>query len=394
MKRNLTSLAVAGLLMSNALHAEVNVSGFATIAVGATTTGEKGLYDYNADGWDHKQGSLLGLQVSTDITDKLGGTVQVVAKGSDDFDPEIEWAYLSYQATDELRVLVGRQGAPFYMYSDYINVSYAYSWITPPKGVYNLAFSSFDGLGLIYNTSYGDYDTTFHFIYGDNNRDAKYSGIYLGSEISDLTGLTATVTKDWLTLRAGYFTADVTLKSNTLNGLANTWRSVGSLVPDAVVPGIGVISNQIADHIALDDDKSTFLELGFQMDFDTISVVGEYTNLETEDSTISADKSYYVMANKRFDGMSIQLTYGADELEKDDFTQAIQLPTFVPDLNQLTAATRAGLFAPDKTSYITLGARFEVSDSSAVKVEYTDFNSKYDNSSDTGLVRAALVLVF
>ena len=39
------------------------------------------------DNIDFKEGSLFAIQASSDLGDKLGVTVQITAKGTDDWDP-------------------------------------------------------------------------------------------------------------------------------------------------------------------------------------------------------------------------------------------------------------------------------------------------------------------
>jgi len=149
MKKHLISIALVSALMSASASAEIQLSGFASVVGGMTTSSDESLYGYN-DNLDFKEGSLFAIQASSDLGDGLGVTVQLEAKGTDEWTPEFKWAYVSYDASDSVRLLAGRQRIPFYMYSDYLDVSYAYAWIDPPKGVYQGLFDTFDGLGAVY----------------------------------------------------------------------------------------------------------------------------------------------------------------------------------------------------------------------------------------------------
>ena len=132
------------------------------------------------------------MQASSDLYNGLGITVQLTAKGGDDWDPE-------------LRVFAGRQRVPFYMYSDFLDVSYAYSWIDPLKGGYGVIFDTFYGLGAIYTTNFDDVDATFHTIYGRNTDEVSVFGELLETELNGLMGLAATFTYDWLTVKNRLF---------------------------------------------------------------------------------------------------------------------------------------------------------------------------------------------
>lgn len=222
------------------------------------------LYSYT-DEFDFKQGSLVALQASSDLGDGLGVTVQLTAKGRDDWDPEFKWAYVSYDATDDVRILAGRQRVPFYMYSDFLDVSYAYSWIDPPKGVYDLLFDTFDGVGAIYTTNFDDVDASFHGVYGRNTDEVEAFSEVIQPEFNGLMGVAATFTYDWLTLRTAYFVADITMPFTFLEALGAGWQQAGF--------------QDLANKTLVDDDSTSFLEFGLQINIDEIIVIAEYTEL-------------------------------------------------------------------------------------------------------------------
>lgn len=57
--------------------------------------------------------------------ENLSVTGQLVARG-DTSEVKAEWLYLSYQFNPNLRINVGRQRMPLFLYSDYMDVGYAY----------------------------------------------------------------------------------------------------------------------------------------------------------------------------------------------------------------------------------------------------------------------------
>jgi len=379
MKKHLISIALASAFVSGSLHAEIHLSGFASIVGGTTTSSKEQLYNYK-DEFDFKQGSLVALQASSDLGDGLGVTVQLTAKGGDDWDPEFKWAYVSYDASEKLRVLAGRQRAPFFMYSDYLDVSYAYSWIDPPKGVYDLLFDTFDGLGAIYTTNFDDVDATFHAIYGRNTDEVSLFGEQLVPEFNGLMGLSATFTYDWLTLRTGYFVTDMTMPLTDLEALGAGWQQAGF--------------QDIANQTLVDDDSISFLELGFQINIDEIIVVAEYTELTFDDAPFGDQESFYIMGGYQFDKVLVHVTYGTDKEVISNYTSDVPFG-LAPGLDILKAGTQGLLESQNvEEDYITIGARYEFHDSAAVKVEYTDFSNDNNSASDAGLFRVALVTVF
>ncbi|MBU2871999.1 porin [Colwellia sp. E2M01] len=379
MKKHLISIALVGALTSASLHAEIHFSGFASVVGGMTTSSDESLYGYS-DNIDFKEGSLFALQASSDLGNGLGATVQLEAKGKDDWQPDFKWAYLSYDASDSVRLLAGRQRLPFYMYSDYLDVSYAYAWIAPPTGVYDVPFDTFDGLGAVYTTNFGRVDASFHGVLGRNTDELTAFNTTFTPELNNVMGLSATFTYDWLTLRGGYFSADVVMSISDLDALAAGWEQAGF--------------SDIAANTKIDEDKGTFVEVGFQINYESIIVVGEYTQLEVENTPLAVEDSYYIMAGYQFDQVLVHLTYGVDEGKTDNYTSDVSYG-LDPTLDYLKQNTETAL-ANDiqDNTYITAGVRYDFHDSAALKVEYTDYSDKNNSSGDAGLFRVAVVTVF
>ena len=384
MKHKKIALALAGILLAGNANADITFNGFANIVAGKTISSNDNLYGYD-DNIDLNTDSLFALQASSDLGEGLTVTAQILSRGVDDWDPKFEWAYVAYQANDNLRILAGRQRVPFFMYSDFLDVSYTYPWIIPPEGVYNSEFNTFDGVGAIYSSHIGEFDTSLHVIYGGNDTDIDAETLV---DLNDLVGTALTANREWLTLRAAYFQSEMNVGISRLNPLINGWESLGQ--------------NYIVDQIEASKDTASFVGLGFQLDFDNVIVIGEYTAISFDDTPIPNQDSYYVMAGYRFDNMMVHLTYGADEDIQDpidiqyqisgipDGTPVDSLPS---DLQALIAGTTS-LATTEKSTYITLGLRWDFHDSAALKFEYTSYNDDLINDNDAGIFRTALVTVF
>ncbi|GAA6172816.1 hypothetical protein NBRC116592_24860 [Colwellia sp. KU-HH00111] len=370
------------LILSSAIfaansQAEITLNGFASIVGGVTTSSDDTLYGYDQD-IDFSQGSLFAIQASADLGDSLTATVQLLARGENDWDPDFEWAYIAYDASDNLRVLAGRQRVPFYMYSDFLDVSYAYPWITPPEGVYSVAFDTFDGLGAIYSTSMGSFDANFHMIYGGNNSEITVAGETVKPDFIDSMGLVATITRDWLTLRTGYLQTEMNIPLQGTQPLIQGWQAAGF---DSVANDINVMK-----------DTGSFLEFGFQIDYNNWLVIGEYTELNLDGTILPNQDSFYVLAGYRFDNMLVHVTYGEDDDARDRVTENVPvvdqlLPLLVPT-NGLSDSQK------NQASYINLGLRWDFHDSAALKFEYMSYSDDLNSNNDAGLFRTALVAVF
>ncbi len=382
MKNIHKALILTSSIMASNVQADVAFNGFASIVGGLTTSSDELLGGYD-DSFDFSQDSLLALQASSDLADGLSITAQVLARGSDDWDTSFEWAYVAYDATDNLRFLVGKQRVPFYMYSDFLDVSYTYPWITAPEGVYSVAFDTFDGIGAIYTTNVGSFDASLHVIYGGNNSEMFVMNENVQADFNDLAGVSLTLTRDWLTLRAAYIQTELNIpvpdsdQGLELTGLINAWESQG-------------YSNIAAD-MEVSEDTGSFVELGFQIDYENFLVIGEYTELTLDDTIMANEDSMYVLAGYRFDDMLVHVTYGENENSQSRMTGGINDPA-VADLIAGTDALTDSL--SKEFSYVTLGLRWDFHDSAALKFEYTSYSDDLDSNEDAGLFRTALVTVF
>lgn len=379
MKKVLKALALTPLICAVNSYAEISLNGFASIVAGQTLSNDETFNGYDND-LDFETESLFAIQVQSNLGEGLGVTAQIIARGEDDWDPDFEWAYVSYDVNDELRVLAGRQRAPLYMYSDYLDVSYAYSWISPPGGVYDLPFDTIDGLGVIYTTEMGEFESTFQAIYGNNNDEDDIFGETIKPDYKDVLGGSLTLVRDWLTLRGGYFQADVTLPLSAIAGLSNGWQQAGF--------------SDIANNVEIEDDSGQFYEFGFQIDYDSYLLVGEYTHRTIDNVPLADENSFYVMAGKRFDSFLVTITYGKDDADLQHLTNDIPYGVS-PGLDFLKASTDGLTESTDDDSdYITAGLRWDFHSSAAFKLEYTTFSQDVNGDDDADILKAAIVTVF
>ncbi|GLX78981.1 hypothetical protein tinsulaeT_23210 [Thalassotalea insulae] len=218
--------------------ADIKFSGFGSIIAGKTlgtvddpfNPGQKRDEILTADFYDvgqydnditFKAESIFALQAVVDLGDKLSATAQLVAKGVDDFEPEFDWYYLTYRATDSLTLMAGRRNIPMYYFSEYSEVGYAYPWMRPPSNLYWWQITQFNGVNAMYSFDSGDYSNTVTLFYGNeysrDNTEMGYYEVLFGGESStvvdefwtDITGVNWNISGDIFDLRFVYFQHDM-----------------------------------------------------------------------------------------------------------------------------------------------------------------------------------------
>jgi len=360
--------------------AEIDFSGFATIAGGMTTSSDENYGEFD-DSFNMSENSLVAIQASADLGNGWGVTTQLISRGSDEWDLGAEWAFISYDTDNDWRFLFGRQRAPFYVYSDFLDVSYAYHWITPPSGVYSLPFDTFDGVGAIKTSTLGSFDSTFHTVIGRNTGELSAQGVQADSDFSDFFTASWTLTRDWFTIRASYARTNFTVFDDSVGLLADSWRAAGF--------------SQVGDGIEINDDSGDFKGIGFIIDYENFLVVSEYTEINPEDSLFAPNDSFYISAGYRTDNGMFHITYEADENEPN-FALLNGVPSGVdPGLDGLLAITQAQFTGlQEDTSSVTIGYKWDLDSPISLKFEATAFTDDLNSADDATLVQFAIVTVF
>ncbi|MBH0004364.1 porin [Pseudoalteromonas sp. SWYJZ12] len=381
MKKLSVAVAVCAVLASSYTSAEVRINGFASIIGGKSLDSDSTLYGYDDD-ITFKNESVFALQLSADLHEKLTATAQIVARGENDFDAEFEWAYITYEFSDELQLSAGKMRIPFYRYSDFLDVGYTYRWVRPPQSVYNLPFSTYEGLSLLHNSQIGDWDSTLQVIYGSFDDSIAVVSVNGDTELNNIAGLNWTLTYDWFSARAAYFIADTTIdiENDTdagiaLNSLEQTLRGAG-------------FSEQ-ADDIDVNEDDGAFFALGFSIDYNNILFDAEYTEFEVDNSALAKQTQYYTSVGYRMDEWIIHLTYENND-DKHDSNRYNTLPA-VPQLNEGINRVLEGVKA--KSNVYTIGTRYDFHPSAAFKIDFSRFEDDVTDT-ETDVVAVGIDLVF
>jgi len=332
------ALSALALAVSPAMATELRFDGFASFVAGQVLDKDELVGD-SFRGYDEKlsfqPNSLFALQARADLQDKLSATAQIIAKGQNDYEAKFNWAYLAYQLTNEVTVKAGRFRNPLFLYSDFLDVGYAYHWISPPDGVYNLSgFDSSDGVMLEWQAEAGGFVST-----------ATLSGARTTTDVDNGTldssnGITLTwnLNYDWFTFHIAHSEADITIDVANLSLLAGGLAQSG-------------VSQDAIDDMLFESDKGSFDGVGVSIDTGKMFAVAEYTETGSED-TFSADttQNWYVSGGIRFDKWTTYVTYE----HKESDIQEEALAAITDQLDPTIAFLQAGLPAT-ATQYAQLG---------------------------------------
>ncbi|NMF48608.1 porin [Pseudoalteromonas arctica] len=376
MKKLSVAVAVCAVLASSYASAEVRINGFASIVGGKSLDSDSTLYGYDDD-ISFKNESKFALQLSADLHEKLTATAQIIARGEDDFDATFEWAYVTYEYSDELQFSAGKMRVPFYKYSDFLDVGYAYRWVRPPKSVYGIPFSTYEGVSVVYSSQLGDWDSTLQGFYGAFDGDIDVFGTELPAELNNLGGVNWSLSYDWFSARAAYIVADTSISSEDsgLIGLVSVLSDSG-------------LTNTANDLIT-EEDKTSFVGVGFSIDYENFLFDAEYTQFEVEDSILPEQSQYYASVGYRIDSVIVHFTY-EDNDDKHDSSRFNTIES-IPTLNSAVNGALEGLRA--QSNVYTIGARYDFHPSAAFKIDFSRFEDDITDT-ETDVVAVGVDLVF
>lgn len=389
---NLKYLTLTGLILGSIPLAQANdikFSGF--LSVGGGFVDDEKSIPYG--GYSEKDltfdNNLLGLQVTGSISDKLTATAQMIARSSNDYSLKTEWAYLTWQVSDNTKIRAGRLRAPFYIYSDSLDVGYSYPWITPPREVYSVPFNNVDGVDIYSTGTLGPLDTSIQAYFGGFQDSVNFNGVLAPTKTRNQMGIAATLGKDWWTLRAAYHTADLWV--DVSNAPLSATTTMGSFAK--TLAQFGFAKN--GDNLLLEDDKTTFADLGLNIDTGRFVAAIEHTELEAKDSLLAKRIREYVMGGVRFGDWLVHATYSKSKDEtahpEDGIPAGVALPV-VGSTNFLIGTLQAVAQSQVETRNVkSIGVRWDVTSGTALKLQVDDVD---DSKGDQKLYSVAVQTVF
>jgi hypothetical protein len=339
-------LAVA--IASPAMASDLNINGF--LSVGASMLDDDKVSVAGADNQGgFKQDTVLGLQVSKQVNDSTSATGQLVSRGSDDYSTEAAWAFVTYAANDDIDLRMGRLRIPFFQYSDFLEVGYAYNWVRPPGDVYRVPFSSLDGVDFTQRFSSGSIDGSVQVYYG------RFQGVFdtgtdeYDADFRNFAGIALSANMGNFGTRLSYHQAE--LRMDTTSDPTSQFAQVSA--------GAAGIATQLGDPSAADDfnlegQTSQFIGAALTYNDGTYSAVAEWTSLEHGSSLFLDDQAWLVGVSARYGDYTPHLTYTS---EKDKFDSG----------NEGVIQKALPLLAEQNS--IIVGLRYDYDSSTALKFE-------------------------
>jgi len=309
------------------------------------TDGSKVVYlDEVKDDVTFLQDSKFGLQVTADVAEDMQAVAQILASAEDDnYSMDIEWAYLDYTASESTNLRVGRIKQPVFLISDYLEVGYAYPWIRPPAEAYsNMPVDSIIGVQLLYQTRIGDMNFGFQPYFGSNTEGVPGQPT-VNFFADNYVGMALRLENRAFTFQISTFQTDVSTvdTASALNSEGSATLSVASLSWD-IANFVGYTEYTTRD---IESDKGT---------------LGQGFNAVPFDALFSDQDGYYITLGYRMGKYLPHVTFATIDSE----------PMAAFDPTNFAGSGQPGPSQGARQDSITLGLRYELNDSAALKMEY------------------------
>lgn len=412
-KGSLVGPVAVALMAASSVQAsssDLNIYGFMSVGVGILDNEDVTIEGFEGEG-NFKQDTILALQVSKQVNDKTTATGQLVSRGTDDFETEAAWAFVSYQATENLTARMGRLRIPFFYYSEFLEVGYAYNWVRLPSDVYNIPFSSFDGVDFTQRFSIGSLDSSIQVNYGRLTDDLNIFEEDYKADLRNIAGISLNSTYgDWGFRLAGQRTemtlevvTDSAFSALVTNAAAAQFafdnapspatgaalQTAGQALVDAqegtelrridqaqsAAAGLIALNKQAnpaygveAEDFSFDGHTANFYNAAIMYDNGDYSFITEVTATDYETGLLVDNRAWLASVAKRIGSTTTHLTYSTSR----DVLNSGESGELQKALN---------LQGEDKS--VTLGMRYDYDVNTALKVE-AQYHDEIENRGQKG----------
>jgi hypothetical protein len=309
--------------------------------------------------WSPEVDSVLGLQLTADLTPRFTGILQVVSEQRYDetYTPVVEWANLKFDITPDLSVRAGRMVQQTFLVSEYRKVRYATPWIRPPKEVYDMIpVTNVDGIDLSYRFRFDGFTNTVRALYGTKDAD-----IPDGSEVTarDIVVLSNTLEWGAATLFASYGRYRLTIEG--LTPFFDAFRQFGAQ------------GEAIADQYDVDGKRFRMMSFGLRYDPGDWFVMGEWARSNSR-TFIGDIRGWYITGGYRFGEVTPYMTLAQVQAHGDTSAPGLSLaglpPAQAAQGGWLNAVLNQMLGSAAQQKSISVGIRWDFIRNAALKVQY------------------------
>jgi|GEM_PF-3939539 len=374
MNKTVTALIIVSSLTSSDVFASnVSVNGHATINGSMLERYEPGLPSYGlTENVDFKQDSFFSLRFNVDGGSGLVAAAEMMARGQDDFDIDMRWFYVGYEASKNTFVSAGKLRLPLFNYSDYLDVGMAFQQNILPQSFYVMP-DAYTGGSMANHFHLGGNHITTQFIAGNIESDVDFNGERSEFAADLVFGASLLVETGAAFLRGAYFKVEDAAFSPWSE---HTFEGVQHLQAEGLI-------------VAPEHQKGELFSVGFGLRDQRVIAEAEHVQLRMEDSFTPTVHGTTATLGYRFSSVTPYITY---ETRQDK----------TPDLNKIEGDLPASIYSAhdaisdriQRTKTYTAGVRWDFHPNAALKVSASQMERADVDGDKQVTVRFGLTMKF
>lgn len=351
MKKTVLYTALIGTLLSVPQANAVEFDGFLSAGLAVSDNEDYTYLNGITNDVSFDNDSKFGLQITADVSENMQGVAQILASGKDqNYNMNAQWAYLDWKMSDNFSLRMGKVKEPVFLISDYFEVGYAYPWIRPPQEVYlNNPINTIVGMQGFLTANVGGFSLNFLPYVGTNSDDVPNTDGNAKFNAENFFGGAIQLQSASFTMQASYLKTDVYTSGR---------------IPTEMLPCTSCsIPNLVNIGYADVTSKGTAKLASFGMSWDVANFVGyaEYVTRNIEpDTTFAGAPLDFLFPDQ--DAWYVTLGYRFGKFLPHITAAHVESTPAGP------VSTGANQGATQDSA--TIGLRYELNDSAALKVEY------------------------
>ncbi|MDN3637466.1 porin [Simiduia curdlanivorans] len=353
----------------------IELSGFGTLTAISSSSDIYGFRpDLSYDGGstqgelEFRSASLLGGQMDYKATHALSFTAQGMLRdrAENAFNEIVSQFFVKYSANPGLHVRAGRLPLDLFALTEYRDITYAYPWALAPTEVYGVVPNRYlDGLDVSYIKPLNDSAITVKLFAGLSETIVASPGSVDVTKLKDIVGLSV----DWSTL-------DWYLKLRHTQGVfENNSENVQAFLAqlETIPAAIWPKGSDFIEAYSFENKRIHYTSASAQYALNRWLLSGEYALIKSDAAAVERIEGGYASLTYRIDDWAAYLLLGYTDSNTYSYDETITVPPeFFPNYDEFVDALTAAMhaFSPNQNS-VSIGARYDVTDSVALKLQWT-----------------------
>jgi hypothetical protein len=362
----------------------LSVSGFGTLGIISSDSSQYGYRTELSQGdgsfnnkIDYKSSTVLGLQLDYTFNDNTNVVLQNIYNDQHiNLNTTTRLAFVNYTPTPDLSVRLGRMAVDLFLFTQFRDVNFGYTWAHTPTEVYGLVpFRHIDGLDITYQSKLFGISLISSVYAGNSRAHISSYNFETHIEIEDVYGLSFNLNAYNWSLQWRYSNAILNADDASYNELNEGLAAISQ------IPGFNSIWPKYEEAlIGLKDHRSRidYISVAGRYNQNHWSYVAEASSIQPHQDLISDTLAGYASVIYHQDNMNYFGSYSivrSDGIRIDSQDVNLAALASIPGGTELYKGVKTAInFYSSNQSTVSLGWRWDISSQLALKFQWDHTN--------------------